>query len=121
MNTLVKEMNEFGYTTENLYTMENRIQKQAAKVFNQTLYQPKYSYPENEIEHGVVVFVTKEVANMLPEGFVLKRTYDDARYVYACEQDAFDDTKQPLFKTMGSGYDERTIPHIIFQDELKGA
>lgn len=119
MENLDLEMKRYGYNKENLYKISKREPKTVVKIFNQTLMWPKYSYPESDIENNVTLYITKDIANKLPEKLFVKITYDDARWIFGKESDVFDDKKEPLLITTGPGYDDVAIPHALYEYELK--
>lgn len=119
MGSLGLEMIKCNYKKDNLYDITNREPKTAVKIYNQTIMWPKYSYPESDIESDVTLYITKEIANKLPDKLYVIITYDDSRWIFGKEEDVFDNKKEPLLITSGPGYDDVAIPHVLYEYELK--
>jgi hypothetical protein len=117
------EMKNFGYTKENLYTKENRVAQKVKKIYRMTYSSPKYSWSEHPLsEDDQIMYVTKQFASKMPNEIYVMIAYDDSRVVLASEWiegrriEDFD----VLIETAGPGYDDTTVPHIIFESELEG-
>jgi hypothetical protein len=117
------ELAKFGYTKENLYTKENRVAQKVKKIYRQTLLHPKYSWNDGTLEEDEqIVYVTKLFATQMPDEIYIMIAYDDSRVVLTKDWIKGQRIEEfnVLIETAGPGYDDVTVPHIIFESELKG-
>jgi hypothetical protein len=72
----------------------------------------------NKVYGEIIVFVTKQYAEKIPDNIVLVLTFENSRYLLDEGKD-FNNLDEKLLFSYAPFYLKFFVPHIIFEDELE--
>ena len=106
-----------GYTEKNLYKKENRVPIKVIKIYYQNIINGNRWIGTKK---DIIIYVTKMYAEHIPENIVLAISRQGERYIFGKKEDILGELKKNLLCSKGPLYADKTIPHIIFEHELRG-